>query len=96
MADSLVAVIMGSSSDWETMQHAVEALDKFGMPNERLIEAELADRLRGDRSQGKHHLALPAICEPKHAGRRPVRQRRRPPVARSHGLPACLASTCRR
>src|SRR5213595_4243109 len=30
----LVAVIMGSKSDWETMRHAVEALDELGIPNE--------------------------------------------------------------
>jgi len=28
---------MGSSSDWETMKHAVEVLDRFGVPNERHI-----------------------------------------------------------
>jgi 5-(carboxyamino)imidazole ribonucleotide mutase len=33
----LVAVIMGSSSDWETMQHAVDVLDKFGVPNEKHV-----------------------------------------------------------
>jgi 5-(carboxyamino)imidazole ribonucleotide mutase len=33
----LVAVIMGSSSDWETMQHAVEVLERFGVPNERRV-----------------------------------------------------------
>ena len=31
---SLVAVIMGSKSDWETMRHAVETLDDLGVPNE--------------------------------------------------------------
>lgn len=31
---SLVAVIMGSKSDWETMRHAVETLDALGVPNE--------------------------------------------------------------
>jgi 5-(carboxyamino)imidazole ribonucleotide mutase len=30
----LVAVIMGSKSDWETMRHAVETLDDLGVPNE--------------------------------------------------------------
>jgi 5-(carboxyamino)imidazole ribonucleotide mutase len=30
----LVAVIMGSKSDWETMRHAVEMLDELGVPNE--------------------------------------------------------------
>ena len=33
-ASSLVAVIMGSTSDWETMRHAHELLDKFGVPHE--------------------------------------------------------------
>jgi 5-(carboxyamino)imidazole ribonucleotide mutase len=32
-----VAVIMGSTSDWETMRHAVELLDEFGVPNEHRI-----------------------------------------------------------
>jgi len=31
---SLVAVVMGSKSDWETMRHAVETLDDLGVPNE--------------------------------------------------------------
>jgi 5-(carboxyamino)imidazole ribonucleotide mutase len=30
----LVAVIMGSKSDWETMRHAAEALAEFGVPHE--------------------------------------------------------------
>ena len=33
----LVAVIMGSSSDWETMRHAVEILEQFGIPHEKQI-----------------------------------------------------------
>jgi 5-(carboxyamino)imidazole ribonucleotide mutase len=37
LSHPLVAVIMGSSSDWETMQHAVDVLDKFGVPNERHV-----------------------------------------------------------
>ena len=31
---SLVAIIMGSASDWETMRHCVETLDQLGVPNE--------------------------------------------------------------
>ena len=31
---ALVAVVMGSKSDWETMRHAVETLDELGVPNE--------------------------------------------------------------
>jgi 5-(carboxyamino)imidazole ribonucleotide mutase len=33
----LVAVIMGSSSDWETMQHAVDVLERFAVPHEKHI-----------------------------------------------------------
>ena len=33
----LVAVIMGSTSDWETMKHAVEVLEKFGVPQEHHV-----------------------------------------------------------
>jgi 5-(carboxyamino)imidazole ribonucleotide mutase len=34
---SLVAVVMGSSSDWDTMRHAVEILERFAVPHERHI-----------------------------------------------------------
>src|SRR6476619_1266560 len=37
MPQPLVAVIMGSSSDWETMQHAVEVLAQFGVEFEKHI-----------------------------------------------------------
>ena len=33
-AKPLVAVIMGSKSDWETMRHADETLTQFGVPHE--------------------------------------------------------------
>jgi len=33
----LVAVVMGSSSDWETMRHAVEMLERLEVPHERHI-----------------------------------------------------------
>ena len=33
----LVAVIMGSKSDWETMKHAVEMLARFGIPHEACV-----------------------------------------------------------
>ena len=42
MADErpLVAVIMGSTSDWETMRHADEVLNDFGVPHEcRVVSA---------------------------------------------------------
>jgi 5-(carboxyamino)imidazole ribonucleotide mutase len=34
---ALVGIIMGSRSDWETLRHAAEMLDRFGIPNERRI-----------------------------------------------------------
>jgi 5-(carboxyamino)imidazole ribonucleotide mutase len=37
MQQPLVAVIMGSKSDWETMRHATEMLDRFGVPHEAKI-----------------------------------------------------------
>jgi 5-(carboxyamino)imidazole ribonucleotide mutase len=36
-ATPVVAVIMGSSSDWDTMKHAVEVLERFDVPHERHI-----------------------------------------------------------
>jgi 5-(carboxyamino)imidazole ribonucleotide mutase len=37
MENPVVAVVMGSSSDWETMRHAVEMLERFAVPHERHI-----------------------------------------------------------
>ena len=36
-ANPLVAVIMGSKSDWETLRHADEMLTQFGIPHENQI-----------------------------------------------------------
>src|SRR5689334_20934886 len=36
-AAPLVAVVMGSTSDWETMKHAVDVLERFDVPHERHI-----------------------------------------------------------
>jgi 5-(carboxyamino)imidazole ribonucleotide mutase len=36
----LVGIIMGSTSDWETMRHAAETLEKLGVPHEtRVVSA---------------------------------------------------------
>jgi 5-(carboxyamino)imidazole ribonucleotide mutase len=37
MSQPLVAVIMGSSSDWDTMKHAADVLAQFGVEHERHI-----------------------------------------------------------
>jgi 5-(carboxyamino)imidazole ribonucleotide mutase len=40
MTNPVVGVVMGSQSDWDTMQHAAEVLKKFGVPFEaRVISA---------------------------------------------------------
>jgi 5-(carboxyamino)imidazole ribonucleotide mutase len=36
-SSSLVAVVMGSASDWETMRHSVETLTELGVPNEHHV-----------------------------------------------------------
>jgi 5-(carboxyamino)imidazole ribonucleotide mutase len=35
--EPLVGVIMGSASDWETMRHATETLERFGVAHERRV-----------------------------------------------------------
>ena len=37
MAKALVGVVMGSKSDWETMQHAVATLDSLGIASEARV-----------------------------------------------------------
>ena len=36
-SSSLVAVVMGSASDWDTMRYSVEVLDELGVPNEHKV-----------------------------------------------------------
>jgi 5-(carboxyamino)imidazole ribonucleotide mutase len=44
-AQPLVGVIMGSTSDWDTMQHAAETLREFGVPHEcRVVSAHRTPR----------------------------------------------------
>jgi 5-(carboxyamino)imidazole ribonucleotide mutase len=37
VADALVGLIMGSKSDWDTMQHAAQILDALGVPHETKV-----------------------------------------------------------
>ncbi|MEY2771713.1 MAG: hypothetical protein RIQ38_2132 [Pseudomonadota bacterium] len=40
MTQALIGVVMGSSSDWDTMQHAVQILQQFGVAHEaRVVSA---------------------------------------------------------
>ena len=46
---SLVAVIMGSASDWETMRRSAEVLEKFGVPHEcRVVSAHRTPQLMAE------------------------------------------------
>jgi 5-(carboxyamino)imidazole ribonucleotide mutase len=46
MTQPLVAVIMGSKSDWETMRHCDETLTQFGVPHEcRVLSAHRTPHL---------------------------------------------------
>jgi 5-(carboxyamino)imidazole ribonucleotide mutase len=45
----IVAVIMGSKSDWETMRHAVEMLAFFGVPHEsKVVSAHRTPKLMAE------------------------------------------------
>ncbi|HLH40008.1 MAG TPA: 5-(carboxyamino)imidazole ribonucleotide mutase [Bryobacteraceae bacterium] len=49
MEKPLVAVIMGSKSDWETMRAATETLAKFGVPHEaRVLSAHRSPALTAE------------------------------------------------
>jgi 5-(carboxyamino)imidazole ribonucleotide mutase len=37
VAEALVGLIMGSKSDWDTMQHAAQILDALGVPHETKV-----------------------------------------------------------
>jgi 5-(carboxyamino)imidazole ribonucleotide mutase len=58
MTEPLVGIIMGSSSDWETMRHAADTLDQLGVPHEtRVVSAHrtperLYDYARSARERG--------------------------------------------
>src|SRR4051812_20726277 len=50
---ALVAVVMGSTSDWETMRHAVELLDELGVPNEhKIVSAHRTPEMMGEFARG--------------------------------------------
>ena len=49
----LVAVVMGSTSDWETMRHAVELLDELGVPNEhKIVSAHRTPEMMAEFARG--------------------------------------------
>jgi 5-(carboxyamino)imidazole ribonucleotide mutase len=52
-SSALVAVVMGSTSDWETMRHAVELLDELGVPNEhKIVSAHRTPEMMAEFARG--------------------------------------------
>src|SRR5437773_9135849 len=57
-----VGIIMGSKSDWETMSHASETLNKLGVPHEvRVISAHRAPDLLFDYASTAEQRGLQVI-----------------------------------
>jgi len=62
MADPLVGVIMGSRSDWETMEHAVNTLTTLGVPHEvRVVSAHRTPDLLFEYAAGAEGRGLQVI-----------------------------------
>ena len=58
----LVGVIMGSTSDWETMRHAVETLTEFGVPHEaKVVSAHRTPELMAEYAQSAEARGLQII-----------------------------------
>lgn len=58
----LVAVIMGSTTDWDTMRHAAEILSRFGVPHEnRVISAHRTPELLAEFAREAEARGLEAI-----------------------------------
>jgi len=58
----LVGLIMGSRSDWETMQHAAETLEKLGVPFEqRVVSAHRTPELLFEYASGAEDRGLEVI-----------------------------------
>jgi 5-(carboxyamino)imidazole ribonucleotide mutase len=62
MAKPLVGIIMGSTSDWETLQHAAQTLEALGVPYEkRVVSAHRTPRLMYEYAGGAAARGLRAI-----------------------------------
>ena len=57
-----IAVVMGSASDWETMRHACEILDRFGVPYaKQVVSAHRTPDLMADFAHGARGRGLKVI-----------------------------------
>ena len=62
MAEPVVGIIMGSSSDWETMRHAAETLDQLGVPHEtRIVSAHRTPKRLYDYADSARHRGLKVV-----------------------------------
>ena len=62
MQQPLIGVIMGSTSDWETMRHAVEMLEEFGVPHEaKVVSAHRTPELMADYAKNAEARGLKVI-----------------------------------
>lgn len=62
MQGAQVGIIMGSTSDWETMRHAAETLDRLGVPYEKkVVSAHRTPQRLYDYAQGARDRGLKVI-----------------------------------
>ena len=62
MADPVIGIIMGSTSDWETMRHAAETLDALGVLHEsRVVSAHRTPKRLYDYAHSARDRGLKAI-----------------------------------
>jgi len=62
MADPVIGIIMGSTSDWETMRHAAETLETLGVIHEtRVVSAHRTPKRLYDYAQSARDRGLKAI-----------------------------------
>jgi len=62
MTNALIAVIMGSKSDWETMQHTTKALDELNIPYEvKIISAHRTPDLLFQFAESAHRRGIEVI-----------------------------------
>lgn len=62
MAKPLVGIIMGSTSDWETMQHAAAQLEALGVPFEKnVVSAHRTPKLMVDYAESAEQRGLKVI-----------------------------------
>jgi 5-(carboxyamino)imidazole ribonucleotide mutase len=62
MTEPLVGIIMGSSSDWDTMRHAADTLDQLGVPYEtKVVSAHRTPRRLYDYAHSAKPRGLKAI-----------------------------------